>query len=269
MIPKIIHYCWLSNEPFPAKIEACLSSWREHLPDYEFMLWDTNRFDINKELWTKQAFETKKYAFASDYIRLYALYHYGGIYLDCDVEVLKCFNDLLHRQYFIGMEEAKCIEAAVIGSEKGAKWIKDCLSYYKKRPFIKSDGSLDIEIIPYILEKGISKTRTIKELSKQEILKLDSLIKDNKTFYVYPYQYFSSKNRDTYNIEDTQDSYSIHHFTNMWIPKRLRIVASFRRSIVRLIGLENTIRFGRLLGLSKVRKGLVSALNATLPKHKN
>ena len=72
MIPKIIHYCWLSGDEFPPLIQKCLDTWKEKLPDYEFILWDTNKFKLDDNIWVKQAFETKKYAFAADYIRLYA-----------------------------------------------------------------------------------------------------------------------------------------------------------------------------------------------------
>ncbi|MCS2958344.1 hypothetical protein NXX53_17410 [Bacteroides salyersiae] len=89
MIPKRIHLCWLSGDPYPQKIQKCIDSWKVHLPDYEIMLWDLKRFDIAQVPWVEQAFRVKKYAFAADYIRLYALYNYGGIYLDSDVEVLK------------------------------------------------------------------------------------------------------------------------------------------------------------------------------------
>ena len=96
MIPKIIHYCWLSDDKFPTQIQKCIDTWKVILPDYEFKLWDTTTLNLEDYIWIKQAFETKKYAFAADYIRLYAVYHYGGIYLDTDVEVLKSFNNLLH-----------------------------------------------------------------------------------------------------------------------------------------------------------------------------
>ena len=125
MIPKIIHLCWLSGDPYPAKIAKCLDTWKKHLPDYEVMLWDTNRFDLNSSIWVRQAFEKKKYAFAADYIRFYALYHYGGIYLDSDVEVLKSFDDLLDLPYFMGAEKAHTPEAAIIGAEKVCLLIED------------------------------------------------------------------------------------------------------------------------------------------------
>lgn len=105
MIPKKIHYCWLSNDPYPEKIEKCINSWKEKLPDYEIIKWDLNRFPLEKSLWVKQAYEARKYAFAADYIRLYALATEGGIYLDSDVEVLKSFDDLLDFPYFVMQRE--------------------------------------------------------------------------------------------------------------------------------------------------------------------
>ena len=123
MIPKQIHYCWLSGEPYPKLISDCIESWKIHLPDYKIILWDTKRIDINSNLWLKQAFETKKYAFAADYIRFYALYHYGGIYLDADVEVLRSFDGLLNRHEFVGEEASGDIEAAVMGVEKNISWV--------------------------------------------------------------------------------------------------------------------------------------------------
>lgn len=80
MIPKTIHYCWLSGDPIPQDLLRCMESWQRVLPDYEFKLWNFNVFPKNSSLWVKQAFDAKKYAFAADYIRLYAVYNYGGIY---------------------------------------------------------------------------------------------------------------------------------------------------------------------------------------------
>ena len=104
MIPKIIHYCWLSNDPIPEKLQSCMNSWKKQLPDYEFKLWNFSSFDINSSQWVKEAFNAKKYAFAADYIRLYAVYNYGGIYMDMDIEVIKSFNPLLDREYILGYE---------------------------------------------------------------------------------------------------------------------------------------------------------------------
>ena len=107
MIPKIIHYCWLRNEPFPDDVQAYMATWKKHLPDYEFKLWNFSCFDIESSRWVKEAYMYRRYAIAADYIRIYALYNYGEIYLDTDVEVLKSYNDLLELPYFIGRERSK------------------------------------------------------------------------------------------------------------------------------------------------------------------
>lgn len=158
MIPKIIHFCWLSGEPFPDLVQKCISSWKKNMPDFEFICWTSENFDISSVNFVREAVECKKWAFASDYIRLYALYTYGGIYLDSDVFVLKSFEPLLNNRAFSSIEYCvssnnySCnIEAAIIGAEKGHPWIKDCLEQYKERPFILEDGSYNQVIIPEIV----------------------------------------------------------------------------------------------------------------------
>lgn len=156
MIPKVVHYCWLSNDPYPENIAACIESWKKYLPDYEFVKWDFNRINKNDYKWVSQAFDCKKYAFAADYIRAYAIYNYGGIYLDSDVEVIKSFDDLLVHPYFMGCEfNKKSPEAAVIGAEKGHPFFKKLLQYYEGREFVKKDGTLDRRTLPSIFREII------------------------------------------------------------------------------------------------------------------
>ena len=81
-----------------------MDSWTRVLPDYDIIKWDFSKFNKSSSLWVSQAFDNKKYAFAADYIRLYAIYHYGGIYLDSDVEVLKSFDDYLNLTTMIGWQ---------------------------------------------------------------------------------------------------------------------------------------------------------------------
>ena len=66
----------------------CIESWHKYLPGYTLKLWNEDSFDINTVPYVKEAYEARKFAFVTDYIRLYALYHEGGIYMDTDVEVL-------------------------------------------------------------------------------------------------------------------------------------------------------------------------------------
>ena len=156
MIPKIIHYCWLSNDPIPKDLKKYMKSWKEKLYDYEFILWDLNRFDLNRSLWVKQAFEAKKYAFAADYIRLYAVYNYGGIYMDMDVEVIKSFNDLLRNDYILGYEAAKGLEAGVFGAPKKAPWVKEVLEYYTSKEFALPNGLYNDTPLPIIMDEVLN-----------------------------------------------------------------------------------------------------------------
>lgn len=197
MIPKIIHYCWLSGDPYPELISKCIASWKEKLPDYSFVLWDINKVSECNSDWVDEAYRAKKYAFAADYVRFYALYHYGGIYLDADVEVLKSFNDLLNRSYFLGEEYGGDIEAAILGAESGTPWVKECLDHYANRHFVKEDGSYDMKPVPGLLNK----MRIIHNLS------------------VFDYDCFSPKNLHIGKIELSNRTYCIHHFDGKWAHK--------------------------------------------------
>lgn len=213
MIPKVIHYCWLSGDPYPKFIKDCMKTWKKYLPDYEFILWDLKRFPLKKSLWVKQAFEAKKYAFAADYIRIYALYHYGGIYLDSDVQVLKSYNDLLDLPYFIGQENKDgMIEAATMGFEAGHPLLKNLLEYYNDRPFIKEDGSKDTLVVPKIIYKYIQdgfNYNLIKEKSE--------FVSSEKVINVFSPDYFSPKDYDSKEVIQTNHTYSVHHFDGSWL----------------------------------------------------
>ena len=213
MIPKIIHYCWLSGDPFPESIQRCIDSWKRVLPDYEIILWDTKRFDLSSSLWVSQAFDKKKYAFAADYIRMYALYNYGGIYLDSDVEVLKPFDDLLDLPYFIGKEKTPSgIEAATIGSEIGWPVAKLMLDRYDRKKFVGEDGHMDTRSLPYLLRWCIESNFEYKPIADKS-----QFVMDKGTVNVFPVDYFSPKEWSGNKITVTPDTYSIHHFASSWM----------------------------------------------------
>ncbi len=252
MIPKIIHYCWLSGDPYPNLIQKCIDSWKVHLPDYEFMLWDLNRFDIESNPWVKEAFEQKKYAFAADYIRLYAVHTYGGIYLDTDVEVLKSFDSLLHLPYFIGSEGDGNIEAGVFGAEANCDWIADCLTYYKDRHFIMENGLLDTLTLPRILMAQISKNRIINEIATVDFITLKSCYVENELL-VFPQVYFCAKNHGTGLIEKTNDTYCIHHFAMSWIPKKYTFLSNIKKRLIKVFGLKVISSIVRVFKLKELK----------------
>ena len=220
MIPKKIHYCWLSDDPFPEKIRRCIDSWKEKLPDYEIIRWDLQRFPLEKCNWVRQAYETKKYAFAADYIRLYALATEGGIYLDSDVEVLKSFDDLLDYPYFICKENSpQGIEAATIGAEPGCGWIRKCLDYYKDKNFINEKGEQNNRVLPSIIKEVITHNYTL-----QEVVSPIDIMRDEKNVYMLPSDYFSPKNYVSKKLRLTLNTYSIHHFAGTWQPQWKKIL---------------------------------------------
>lgn len=142
MIPKIIHYSWFSGEPYPQWISDCIDTWKKYLFGYQFILWDKKKLlEINSEF-VSEAIAEKKWAFAADYVRLYAIYKYGGIWLDTDVELFKSFDSVLNCNMFIGKEswpdEEKHIylTSHCFGAIAGHPFIKECLDYYKDRHFI-------------------------------------------------------------------------------------------------------------------------------------
>lgn len=166
MIPKIIHYTWFSGEPFPEKIKACIDSWHNLLPDYQFVHWDMDSIKDLDVPFLKEALAEKKWAFASDYVRLWAIYNYGGIYLDTDVMVYESFDDLLSLPFFIGRENSWHFEghktvcylsSHCFGGEKGHLYLKETLDYYNSIHFIRTSNKnvphflrLDMTIEPYI-----------------------------------------------------------------------------------------------------------------------
>ena len=229
MIPKIIHLCWLSGDKFPASIETCLDSWKIILPDYEIWLWDTQRFDINSTLWTRQAYEAKMYAFAADYIRLYALYNYGGIYLDSDVVVYKSFNDLLKLPYFLGEDITHCFEAAVIGAEPHQKWIKDIMDRYNGLSFIDSDGNYNTRTLPVVFRDQLTPKYQFKKVATpiSNIDYIDTVIN------VFPYEYFNS--RDYIGVIKTSNSYCAHCYVGSWIKTEKRFTPIMKRIVPRFI----------------------------------
>ena len=209
MIPKIIHYCWFGNNPMPKLERRCIRSWKKYCKDYEFIKWDESNFDVNAYEFTKEAYKEKKWAFVSDFVRLYALVTFGGIYLDTDIELLKSIDNLLLVNSFSGFEDDKLIAAGIMGCEKGNKIFENFFSYYKEYSFRK-DNALKMISIPTILT-NICKSRGIKIENKyQEIGGLT----------IFPSEYFYPKNYETGLTEITSNTYSIHHYSASWFDKK-------------------------------------------------
>ncbi|WP_203287284.1 glycosyltransferase [Metabacillus sp. cB07] len=237
-IPKIIHYCWFGNKEKPEIVKKCINSWRNHLSEYEIIEWNEQNFDVNCNSYTKQAYRLKKYAFVSDYVRVYALYQYGGIYLDTDVEVFKSFDTFLHHQLFWGFEQENYIATSTIGAAKKDTFIKMFLDSYEHKNFKNDDGTLDqitnVAIVSELLSKGGVKLNG----KYQEIEKLGVF---------YPQTYFSPFDYINYRIFKTENTYAMHHFYKSWLPPKARIKANAKRFAAKLIGGNNIYRIRKIV----------------------
>ena len=159
MIPKIIHYCWFGRGPMPEHAKKCIASWKEFMPDYKLKLWDEDSFDIDGFLYTKEAYECKRYAFVSDVARLFALKQDGGIYLDVDFIVYRSFDPLLVYKAFAGFEGSKHnpVMMGVVASEPDGKWVKEQLQLYEGRHFLvdgKEDLTTNVKFVSEQMKKG-------------------------------------------------------------------------------------------------------------------
>ncbi len=210
LIPKKIHYCWLSGEPYPAQIQKCIDSWHEHMPDYDFKLWDMNSFDVDSVPYVRQAVDNRKWAFASDYIRIWALYTEGGIYLDSDIIVTRSFDDLLDKDAFTAFESGGRIAAWIFASRAGNPLFKELLDYYDGRSFLRGDGTLDLtpNTIPathILVRHGLKAENRVQQL-------------DNIT--VFSEDFFCPRNPWTGRRNDTVNTHAEHLFLGGWMDNK-------------------------------------------------
>lgn len=242
-IPKIVHYCWFGNGEKPQEVQDCIASWKAKLPGYEFMEWNESNFDVAESIpYVKQAYEARKFAFVSDYARIQALYRFGGIYFDTDVEVLKPFEEYLEEKaMLLGFESERSLLTAFIAVEKGHPYIKEFLDSYENRSFLNADGSFDMTVI----NKGFSDLMEKKgvDLSRNEYQKLaDDRIE------VYPIEYFCGFDMNNWHEAVTETTYTVHHMAGSWVAGGGTVKRKIIKGLQRLIGYKN---YDKLRGMLK------------------
>ncbi|MDP4109835.1 MAG: glycosyltransferase [Bacillota bacterium] len=208
-IPKTIHYCWFGKKPMPELAQKCLKSWDIFLPDYKKVLWNEDSFDVQSVRFTREAYERGKYAFVSDYVRLYALYNYGGIYMDADVEVVKNLDGFLEFPAFSGFEKTEFIPTGIIGAVKYHPWIKRFLDYYRDKAFLWGDGSMDMTPNVIFMSRISENEFGLKRNNEMQILK-DGV-------HIFPNDYFCPMVWETRQIHFTENTRTIHHFAASWM----------------------------------------------------
>lgn len=240
-IPKIIHYCWFGRNEKPAIVKNCIESWRRFLPEYQLTEWNEDNFDIsNAIIYVQDAYKHKKYAFVSDYVRLYALKKMGGVYMDTDVEVLKSYNNLLEYSSFWGFEDDQYMASCVIGAQKADILLDAFYHHYDNKTFINDDGSLNQVTNTYVLSE-IVKSMDISLNGKKQFI--------NDNIAIFPKTYFSPydyKNGDNFICEE---SYAIHHFSQTWLPWHVRYRKTLKNKIMKIFGKK---RVEQIISLIKI-----------------
>ena len=241
MTPKIIHYCWFGHNPLPPLAQQCIASWRRFLPDYEIWQWrekglspalttregDANadkvmEFDVNSIPYTEEAYKQKKYAFVSDYARFWIMYHYGGIYFDTDVEVIRPMDDIVAKGNFMGFEVdpdrentpgryapryAFAVNPGLgFGMEARHQFIKVMLDEYKDKTFeMYKDFAWYKTIVAYTTEK----------LCEEGLRNVDG-IQEVQGITIYPHEYFAPINVMTGRLKVTSNTRTIHRYMGSW-----------------------------------------------------
>lgn len=237
MIVKTIHYCWFGRNPKPALIKKCIDSWKKNCPEYEIKEWNEDNFDVNCCDYVKEAYNSKKWAFVSDYCRFYVLYNFGGIYLDTDVELLKGLDGI--EETFIGFETSRyCASGLIRGAKKGDLICKQMLASYHSDHFLLSDGSLN--------------QFTVCE-RETEILVEYGLILNNKLQIVagttvYPSEYFNPTDKSTGKVTITPNTVSIHHYAASWISKKEQLRGRIAQLFYRVLGKNKADKVRKILG---------------------
>lgn len=238
MIPKIIHYCWFGGALLPTDAQKCIESWKKYCPDYEIKEWNESNFDITICPYVKEAYEAKKWAFVSDYARFWILYNFGGIYFDTDVELIKPINDIIEKGPFMGFEKNPSVSedgeiapGLGIAAPPELELYKDVMNYYESIHFKNEDGSLNTNdtIVTHttkvMIKKGLKKKQGIQFIAG---------------ILIYPKEYFCPLDYLTYEMNITENTRSIHHYTASWQDKKMfniknTIKKSLPTSIIKFI----------------------------------
>lgn len=208
LIPKTIHYCWFGKNPIPDQNKRWMESWHKFCPDYKIIEWNENNYDVSQNKYMKQAYEQKKWGFVPDFARLDIIYHYGGIYFDTDVELIKNIDDLLWQKGFACFENENYVNLGLgFGAVKNLPIIKEMLECYNEINFINEDKSLNLIASP------TWQTRVLKE--RGLVLNGEYQIIEDLT--LLPEKVLTGKNWYTKRIRNTFYTKAIHHYAGSWL----------------------------------------------------
>lgn len=219
MIPKRIHYCWFGRNPLPKLAKKCIKSWKKYCKGYEIIEWNEDNFNIEEApLYVRQAYEAKKWAFVTDYVRLYAMVKHGGIYMDTDVEVIKPLDKFLTHKAFSGFEDDVNIPTGIMGCEKGFPLFSELLYYYDGAKFINDDGSLNMT----------TNVDIITRMCKQKGFQQNGQFQNIEGFVLYPREYFCPASPKEIDVTKSENTVAIHWFAGSWLDDKSKAIKEER-----------------------------------------
>ncbi len=212
MIPKKIHYCWFGRGEKPELAKKCIKSWKKYCPNYEIIEWNEENFDINSNQYVKEAYENKKYAFVTDYVRLFVLYTQGGIYMDTDVEVIKPLDEYLHHEAVSGFENTTQIPTGLMACREGFPLFGELLHFYDDARFVNKDGSLNLTTNVETITNIVLRHGFVQNGQYQEI----------EGFAIYPSNIFCPEHSKLTDKIYMKDTATIHFFSGSWKSEKIR-----------------------------------------------
>lgn len=258
MIPKIIHYCWFGKNPLPKSAKKCIKSWKRFCPDFKIIEWNEDNFDINTcPEYVIQAYNNKKWAFVTDYVRLKVVYEYGGIYMDTDVELVKNIEFLLEYDGYFGFERNYVATGLGFGAIKGLEIVREMMDDYNNLSFINEKGEINLVPCPKLNTKIFEKHGLLLNNEKQII---------DENILVLPMEYFSPVEYATHKLHKTKNTVSIHWYMASWhsqkqksdrLKRRKNLRKKERREIITIF-IKKTIR--KILG-NKIYEFLKNNIN--------
>lgn len=242
-IPKKIHYIWFGRNPKSELILRCIDSWKRFFPDYEIIEWNEDNYNIDKCAYVREAYDAKKWAFASDYARFDIIWEHGGIYLDTDVEFLKPLPDfLLNQEAFSGYESNGNINPGLIyAAPPGFSITRELMEEYEKMHFVQ-DGKIVCKTVNMVTTEVLERHEPLKKNTFQVIHGLA----------LYPSGFFCGYDLDVGEYDIQPETISVHHYAGTWAKKtlKMRLQTFFKKAIgIRLYRKLLAVK-RRILGVS-------------------
>ena len=200
MIPKIVHYAWFGSK-VPIFVQRRINNWQTLLPDWKFVLWNEDNFDLSKFDFSQEMYKKGKLGFVADELRYYVVNKYGGFYFDTDILVKKDLAPFLSKKTVWGYQYDNSLLTAFFGSEPSQDIFEYILDVYKGKELPEMQNFLHSytsnPIVTQILKEYYPNFKNNGQLQELE-----------KNSCIYPKDYFAylSKNKSANFTEHLSDN---------------------------------------------------------------